>query len=65
MDHLSSCAPQPVELPMERAGPSTRSVPAVFFGAYPDNWMSIAASEGEPELSGEEDSAALPLSGWR
>ncbi len=50
---------------MERAGPSTRSVPAVFFGAYPDNWMSIAASEGEPELSGEEDSAALPLSGWR
>ncbi len=28
-DHRSSCAPQPVELPMELAGPSTRSVPAV------------------------------------
>ncbi len=28
-DHCSSCAPQPVELPMECAGPSTMSIPAV------------------------------------
>ncbi len=28
-DHRSSCTPKPVELPVERAGPSTRGVPAV------------------------------------
>ncbi len=52
-DHRSS---KPVELPMECAGPSTRSVPAVSLALLR---MSIAASEGEPELSGEEDSAVL------
>ncbi len=44
-DHPSSCAPQPVELPMERAGPSKRSVPASILGAPPNDQMSIAASE--------------------
>ncbi len=34
-DHRSSCAPQPVELPMERAGPSKRSVPAVSLVLLP------------------------------
>ncbi len=34
-DHRSSCAPQPVELPMERAGPSKRSVPAVSLALLP------------------------------
>ncbi len=52
-DHRSS---KPVELPMECAGPSTRSVPAVSLALLR---MSIAASKGEPELSGEEDSAVL------
>ncbi len=61
-DHCSSCAPQPVELPKVRAGSSTRSVTAVSFGTPPDDRMSIAASKGEPELSGEEDLAALPPS---
>ncbi len=63
--HHSSSTPQPVELPKERAGPSKRSVPAISFGTPPDDRMSIAASEGETELSGEEDSAALPPSGSR
>ncbi len=62
-DHRSSCTPQPVELPKERAWPSARSIPAVSFGAPLDERMSIAASEGEPELSIEEDPAALPPSG--
>ncbi len=34
-DHRSSCAPQPVELPMERAGPSKRSVSAVSLALLP------------------------------
>ncbi len=34
-DHCSSCTPQPVELPMERAGPSTRRVPAVSLALLP------------------------------
>ncbi len=38
-----------------RAGYTTRS-----FGAPPDDQMSIAASEGELSLSGDDDSAALP-----
>lgn len=50
---------RPVELPEEHAESSTRSIPAVSFGAPPDDRMSIAASEGELELFGEEDSAAL------
>ena len=58
-DHRSSCTSDPVEQPTERAGPSTRSVPAVSSGPPPDR-MSISASEGE--LS-DEDSAALPPSG--
>ncbi len=59
-NHRSSCTLQPVELLKECVGPSTRSVPAVSFSASPDDRMLTAASEGEPELSGEEDSAALP-----
>ncbi len=38
-------------------------VPLVSFGAPPDDRMSIAASEGEPDLSGDDDSAPLPPSG--
>lgn len=51
---------QPVELPEERAGPSKRSVPAVSFGAPPDDRMSITALEGEPGFSRDKDSAVLP-----
>ena len=58
-DHRSSCTSDPVEQPTERAGPSTRSVPAVSSGPPPDQ-MLISALEGE--LS-DEDSAALPPSG--
>ncbi len=46
----SSCTPQPVELPGERGGPSQRYAPSVFFGAPPDDRMSIAASEGESDF---------------
>ncbi len=59
---LSTGTSQPVELPRELAGPSS-GVPLVFFGAPPDDRMSIAASEGEPDLSGDDDSAPLPPSG--
>ncbi len=34
-DHRSSCAPQPVELPMEHAGPSKRRIPAVSLALLP------------------------------
>ncbi len=34
-DHRSSCTPKPVELPVERAGPSTRGVPAVSLVLLP------------------------------
>ncbi len=34
-EHRYSCAPQPVELPMVYAGPSTRSVPAVSLALLP------------------------------
>ncbi|ROL46838.1 hypothetical protein DPX16_20490 [Anabarilius grahami] len=57
-----SPALQPVVLPSERAGPSTER-PAVSFGAPAEDQMSISASEGEHESSGDEDSAALPPSG--
>ncbi len=56
-----SSTPQPVELPTERAGPSAgQSAPRVSFSAPSDDQMSIAASEGEPSLSGDDDPAALP-----
>ncbi len=46
------------------AGPSAgQSAPCVSFGAPSDDQMSIAASEGEPSLSGDDDPAALPPSG--
>ncbi len=53
---------QPVGLSREQAGPS-RGVPLVSFGAPPDDRISIAASEGEPDLSGDDHPAALPPSG--
>ncbi len=59
----SSCTPQPVELPGERGGPSQRCAPSVSFGAPPDDRMSIAASEGESDFSGDDASAQLPPSG--
>ncbi len=34
-NHRSSCTPKPVELPVERAGPSTRGVPAVSLVLLP------------------------------
>ncbi len=49
-----------MELLKEQAGPS-HGVPLVSFGA-PRRSMSIAASEGEPDLSGDDDSAPLPHS---
>ncbi len=59
-----SSAPQPVGLPLERAGTSAeRGTPPVSFGASPDDQMSIAASEGELSLSGDDDPATLPPSG--
>ncbi len=49
---------------LRRTGASTEwGTPPVSFGAPPDELMSIAASEGEPSLSGDDDSAALPPSG--
>ena len=59
--HASQALP-PLEPSKERAGPS-HGRPAVSFGAPPDDQMSIAASEGELQSSGDEDSAALPPSG--
>ncbi len=48
-----------MKLPREQAGPSL-GVPLVSFGAPPDDWMSIAVPEGEPDFSGDDDQAALP-----
>ncbi len=59
----NTCTPQPVELPGERGGPSQRCAPSVSFGAPPDDRMSIAASEGESDFSGDDASAQLPPSG--
>ncbi len=59
-----SSTPQPAGVPLVRTGASTEwGTPPVSFGAPPDDLMSIAASEGEPSLSGDDDSAALPPSG--
>ncbi|CAM4464261.1 unnamed protein product [Leuciscus chuanchicus] len=46
----------------ERLGPSPER-PTVSFGAPADDQMSIAASEGELQSSGDDDSATLPPSG--
>ncbi|ROL42632.1 hypothetical protein DPX16_14039 [Anabarilius grahami] len=58
---IPSTTLQPVVLPEDRGGPSVER-PSVSFGAPADEQMTIAASEGEPESSGDEDSAALPPS---
>ncbi len=59
-----SGTPQPAGVPLVRTGASTVwGTPPVSFGASPDDQMSVAASEGEPSLSGDDDSAALPPSG--
>ncbi len=59
-----SSTPQPAGVPLVRTGASTEwGTPPVSFGAPPDDLMSIAASEGESSLSGDDDSAALPPSG--
>jgi len=55
--------PQPFEPPRERAGPSTRCVPVVSFGAPHDEQMSIAASEGGSDVSADDVSEPLPPSG--
>ncbi len=55
---------QPAGVPLVRTGASAEwGTPPVSFGASPDDQMSVAASEGEPSLSGDDDSAALPPSG--
>ncbi len=59
-----SGTPQPAVVPLVRIGASAEwGTPPVSFGASPDDQMSVAASEGEPSLSGDDDSAALPPSG--
>ncbi len=59
-----SGTPQPAGVPLVRTGASTEwGTPPVSFGASPDDQMLVAASEGEPSLSGDDDSAALPPSG--
>ncbi len=59
--HLSS-TPQPAGVTLDRAGTSAEwGTPPVSFGAPPDDRMSIAALE--LSLSGDDDSAALPVSG--
>ncbi len=59
-----SGTPQPAGVPLVRTGASAEwGTPPVSFGASPDDQMSVAASEGEPSLSGHDDSAALPPSG--
>ncbi len=59
-----SSTPQPAGVPLVRTGASAEwGTPPVSFGAPPDDLMSIAASEGERSLSGDDDSAALPPSG--
>ncbi len=45
----------PAELLREQAGPIW-GVPLVSFWAPPDDWMSIAASEGQSDHSGNDDS---------
>ncbi len=58
-----SGTPQPAGVPLVRTGASAEwGTPPVSFGASPDDQMSVAASEGEPSLSGDDDSAALPPS---
>ncbi len=59
-----SGTPQPAGIPLDRTGASTEwGTSPVSFGASPDDQMSVAASEGEPSLSGDDDSSALPPSG--
>ncbi len=59
-----SGTPQPAGVPLVRTGASNEwGTPPVSFGASPDDQMSKAASKGEPSLSGDDDSAALPPSG--
>ncbi len=54
----------PMELPREQAGPSHGGgVPFVSFGALPDGQMSISASEGESDQSGDDGLVPLPPSG--
>ncbi len=56
-----SSTPQPAGVPLVRTRASTEwGTPPVSFGASPDDQMLIA--EGEPPLSGDDDSAALPPS---
>ncbi|RXN10643.1 thyrotropin receptor-like protein [Labeo rohita] len=54
---------QPVERPKEQTEPS-HEVPLVSFGAPPDDRTSTAASEGEPDLSGEDDLSTLVPTRW-
>ena len=58
----SSITPQPVEPPVERAGPSVMDRPPVSFWASTEDRMPIAALEGEL-TSGNNDSAASSPSG--
>ncbi|KAK9962682.1 hypothetical protein ABG768_008036 [Culter alburnus] len=53
---------QPVVLPLDCGGPSMEQ-PSVSFSVPAEDQMSITASQGEQESSGDEDLAALPTSG--
>ncbi|XDV12676.1 hypothetical protein PO909_001274 [Leuciscus waleckii] len=54
-----SCVSQPASIPVEIVGPSSD----VSFGTPDKETMSIAASQGGLESSGDDDSAVLPPSG--
>ncbi len=59
-----SSTQQSVVLPKDHAGPSAeQSGPRISFGAPSDDQMLIAASEGEPSLSGYDYPVALAPSG--
>ncbi len=59
-----SSTPHPEGVPLDRTGASAEwGTPPVSFGAPPDDQMSIAASEGELSLSGDDNSAVLSPSG--
>ncbi len=58
-----SSTPQPAGVLLDRTWASAEwSTPPVSYGAPPDDQISIAASEGELSLSGDDDSAAFPPS---
>ncbi len=59
-----SGTPQLAGVPLVRTGASAEwGTPPVSFGAFPDDQMSVAALEGEPSLSGDDEPACCFHSG--